>query len=1141
MLTFTQYGSTCLYVAPTEAGDCGWAAYLLPKGTTPPGSGIALDDALAGTGSFVFRAARPDVIDDGFLDRLYAALPSGGRGLLWLAPAGPVSAPISSTKLQGSLTAPLVGDLSLVLLPGTLAVTPDGDALSLTPQSGGSAVAFSGGSAPKAADTMVVPAATLQMSGPRRGCVTFDWFVKRGFLAQSWMSLQLVVPTTGLTTTMAALYPFALAPPPVIADLVGFMVTIDPSDPLGSAAPGEVRSALTFTGQNYARGSKTTLQSCFTTRAGEPVTLTPAGDLPDRTIARLVLTPSVPVGTSTQAYRLSPAGDFAMTLSPAAEGPGSELLCGLNGTETIAFAAGDLLRFTPRCPAYVPRYPLVPASATGPVVDVSAPLLEATYATSYASVVASGTVQPTYHSQPNGATLYGRGGPINDQHPALLDASDHGELLPPTAVFPLLPYSAVAPVDGTPDAPTIEDLERLVVAPARRDRIGRPVAAVASRRALMAGLADAADTNVTTPAGLLVTLSNGVWSRVLLGQNDYGGQTMRMRFCAPQPPLQQALSASQTFMVVTNPEHLGALCTGPDAPCGSTPQFFDQINIEDWLLEAQVGAGGAGDYQNVMIVKGRAGCLWDRTSPETRQASLISNPQKWTQPGDFGPPAEQLTAVSYWLQAYFEDAAQQHDSDYFTHFNEIAADPSWTGILVLRASIAALPEQLKGVVAGITAPFYAHHFAVEISQVANDPAAPDVDVKGRSSMFGLIHYVDPDFVEPPPGKPAQPLPPQAGSDYDFRVLSLKALFANTTVTRFESSAQLTLNRVFGSPVTSMGSGGNPYNAIILSGSYQANGQRPVYNLSSQGDSVFNLAGDVLPRVEITGAQLSTRSAAADSGDTVTWFALSGFMDFGIVQAPNPTPDGPPLPFDLLAYGNASGDTALRQGLSFANLGLEMRFPPSRPADRTFSFVTDEITFDPGTSTPRAGSVFDQLALELDGLVWGGKDTGLDKQGYLPVITDAKLTGVGGADLWYGLRFRVNLGSPGKLAGEVGLTSTLLVAWAPEGGASGSYPAQVGLRLPGTTGGASLISLENVLKLSIGQVLLTCDRTRPEASFLLMLTEIALRFLGLLKLPPSGSTSFYVFGNPKGAGGPSGLGWYAMYRKEKPKTAEVTQP
>jgi hypothetical protein len=37
---------------------------------------------------------------------------------------------------------------------------------------------------------------------------------------------------------------------------------------------------------------------------------------------------------------------------------------------------------------------------------------------------------------------------------------------------------------------------------------------------------------------------------------------------------------------------------------------------------------------------------------------------------------------------------------------------------------------------------------------------------------------------------------------------------------------------------------------------------------------------------------------------------------------------------------------------------------------------------------------------------------------------------------------------------------------------------------------------------------------------------------MLKIPPDGSTLFYLFGNPNAGGKASGLGWYAMYAKKK---------
>ena len=100
----------------------------------------------------------------------------------------------------------------------------------------------------------------------------------------------------------------------------------------------------------------------------------------------------------------------------------------------------------------------------------------------------------------------------------------------------------------------------------------------------------------------------------------------------------------------------------------------------------------------------------------------------------------------------------------------------------------------------------------------------------------------------------------------------------------------------------------------------------------------------------------------------------------------------------------------------------------------------------------------------------------------------------------------------------------------------SFQALVGLQLPGTGPAGELFSLQTVLKLSIGVVRLLYNQ--DQRSFLLLMNEIAIKFLGLLKIPPNGATSFFLFGNPE-ATDPTGLGWYAIYNQDAPKPQKLT--
>jgi hypothetical protein len=271
--------------------------------------------------------------------------------------------------------------------------------------------------------------------------------------------------------------------------------------------------------------------------------------------------------------------------------------------------------------------------------------------------------------------------------------------------------------------------------------------------------------------------------------------------------------------------------------------------------------------------------------------------------------------------------------------------------------------------------------------------------------------------------------------------------------------------------------------------------------------------------------------ADPTGDTISWFGIAGFIDFAVV--PGASGSG----IDVFSFGNQPPPAAPvpRQGLRFENLGLQLTFPTQQPSQRTFAFITSQIRFDLSASTARGGSLVSELALELQDLRGGSGGGSAPLQlGYLPVITDFRPAGLG--DAWQGLAFRLNLGTPGALAGKVGFDASMLLAWSPDSDGDGNWQMEVGIKLPGTAQGAPLISLQNVIKLSIGPIRLAYDSTNK--AYVLMLTEIALSLLGMLKIPPNGAISFFLFGNPQGANTADGLGWYALYDNEPANGAKT---
>ena len=136
--------------------------------------------------------------------------------------------------------------------------------------------------------------------------------------------------------------------------------------------------------------------------------------------------------------------------------------------------------------------------------------------------------------------------------------------------------------------------------------------------------------------------------------------------------------------------------------------------------------------------------------------------------------------------------------------------------------------------------------------------------------------------------------------------------------------------------------------------------------------------------------------------------------------------------------------------------------------------------------------------------------------------------------WYGLEMTLNMGSPGELAASMDFNASLLMAWSPgPTSADGSYDVFFGIKLPGTSSDAKLLSLQGVLKLSIDTLkmeFIPDDTDAIEGSFMLTLGNIALKFLGIVQLPPGGATNFLLFGNPKKGAPSKSLGWYASYNK-----------
>lgn len=1144
-----KFNTNRFFVAENGGEDRGFTAFIIPPDSGPPLPSripVDLNDALTNSeycGTFVFSAAVPEIADEPaaaeFLADIFKAVPNpSARYLVWLKdPANISEQTVSFAEIdsrgavfQSALNARLTPSLSFRIQGGMQITLQNDAALHIEDASGNYKIEFSG---PDKPEMKSVPKGDLQFSGPLRGCVQFTGFIKQASLNDDlrW-GFQFLIPNPDshdvfpyLSEWLPLVYP-DFEP----TEYIGFHIVIDPSDPYNDVFDPEQgkkcpiaeayasrRTFFDFTGFDFD-GNQVSLKSCFQTSFGVPVTLIP------RTTpgygARLVISPGEQVSLTEEKFHLCPEGDFIIDLPGITDSQNHYFCCGLSGTEFFKVTPQtDILRFISRKPAYIPDFPFPAASPVGPPTDPGASPFTSTFQTSWATLVSTSANKIFYVSQPKGASLFGKDNIIASDYPDLFGHTTTGFQLNAndTDFFPMVPYTGYTPEDNTMKTADVQNLEKNVISPQRRlviNRLGSTNEDVLSR-----AINDKEVKYAATPSGLIAKTSQNSDGSAVKWENVQLAWTPEyiMAFEEPPAPLINALQSSDVFLVAVNNQNIG--------------DFKNDMGLEGWKMRANIGMNQKyGDYRNVMIFKGRKGKLFD---PDNPSAGLVANPKKWTQTEDFSiPPTTgnggdniddaQLVILSQWLQDYFAQAYQKKDNPYFSKFNMIAVNENWTGILFLRVDIAGMPDNLRGIIAGVTAPaaFNVHHLGFEISPVQKGTDGPVVT--SPSSLFGLIYYIDPDY---PDTVPVKSIAPTSSGVYDFRLLSLKVLFENTAVKGFESYAQVTMGELFGAAVTRTRDPGNIYRNVLLAGSLQINNGQAVYSLRNQVKDAFYFDHNIINKVEINDVLLSTISGD-DATTVVSRFGMAGFIDFFRLEDPQSH-----VPFDIFSFGNDPGRDDLNKGLSFANLGIQMSFSKSDPGNKTFSFDTTGITFDPSVSTPRPNSLFLNLLLDIDAMVAGTQDQGPENLGYLSVLPDLRLGGVKGSE-WYGLRFKLNMGTPGELAGKVNLNSYLLLSWSPDSTGPGAYQAGVGISLPGTGGGAKLISLQNVMKLSIGQIRLMY--IQKQNSFLLLFTEIALKFLGLLKLPPGGNTLFYLFGNPQAGGKASGLGWYAMYSTESTK-------
>jgi len=908
-------------------------------------------------------------------------------------------------------------------------------------------------------------------------------------------------------------------------------------------------------------------------------------------------------------YYLTPDGDFDLQVAGKAGNlvaaapfensdlaPVERLLCGTTGLDYVGVPAttGMLLSFRAGNAAYAPpnvdTRPNSP-NALGAEADPAA--LTSLGTTAWSWISGAGTLR--YYAEPEDAPFYTGG------NAGFLDyleiAAAKLETQHSAPAFPMVGYKGLQPEQ----ADFAREIEARGVAPERRRQIARLTDAQWMPAALRGAPAELPSSPIpaVTPPGVAIGYAGEElpWAWLAIGNTGTAADGLPdLRFTAVDGAFRQALLSNRLFMVLGDAE---AVLKNGSVAYQLTPASLGLIKalgavppaVYDAVARAVAGAGypvyPTETAFNTMLTGAFSGITDEQKLVFQRFAGLLSpaigdwlfrmSPRNWAAPERVGPKNARLifkfvggrtladlvadTAAWRWPEASSADgkastarddiqsiiraareasaaAKAKSQTSPYESFLKVVDNREWTGVLALSVEVPldSLPEPLQPLAAGIDPKsFYAHHLGLTATSFTSDSGAIKFDV---TSSFGLIDYQN-------------PIDQYFSSDisFAFRVQQLTVGFENGKLSSFTSSAQLMVNRLFGTDTRLFPS--EHGNNIILDGVYQTErndggGQRDTYVFAMRNAGAFQLALGALIEVGVEQTRLATVRAAdpASGNTTVTGaFQMTGRLRFVEPANFDPFCWGPPAPPPdvpdafLLADAPAADDIGSK-GLLYSNYTITMSFPLSDPAKLKFTVADGGIAFDTANSPARENSLFARFPLRLTGLlatpdpkVMGGEVSTRDPAAAGFVSISAPLQQGKLSQPWYGLVYEVDLGTLGALAGSVGLTVRLLAAWSPAGGDKGQPAIYFGVALPGVEKmlGVSL-PLQGILDIGFRTIQFsTYNDVQGRRQYLMRLRDFGLHVLSLSF--PSGHNDITLFGNPNQTSNTK-LGWYAAYDNGK---------
>ena len=413
--------------------------------------------------------------------------------------------------------------------------------------------------------------------------------------------------------------------------------------------------------------------------------------------------------------------------------------------------------------------------------------------------------------------------------------------------------------------------------------------------------------------------------------------------------------------------------------------------------------------------------------------------------------------------------------DEFKEFLSVIDDEKFTGVIVLGAKLKAdenkMNSALRTVWRGISETdrnsLRAHHLIIRHAKITQKDAA----VTQKNAFVDALVFYRAD-------KGISYSDEYTAKDYDFKTTALTLKIKNSKLDNLITESELLIN-TFTSSVCRKEGG----NCLIMDGRADYKSGLDGFSFSLRDEGYYAM------KSQLEGVKFSRVSL---SGDSV--FSLDGKLYFA------------PAESDLFSFGF---DKNVDCGLRF------MSFKISKNAENDFvASYGDIVLLD---SQPRNNSWADRFPIGAEMFCC---DTNRlpEKCGYINVKTTLDQKKIDSP--WYGIRFRVPLGSLGDLSENSVLDLYIVAAWSG-GDSPGLY---IGVRLPDALLGGG-IDVQGLIKLGFDTISLESYKAASSdlVKYRLSLKQFTARFLWVT-FPP-GKNEIIIEADETGRK----LGWMGYYR------------